>query len=79
LYWKETKHVLKYLRGTSEYGLWYRRTEGVKLQVLNDAYWAWSPSDRKSISGAIFTVESTTISEYNMKQRFVALNSGEIE
>ena len=24
LYWKVTKHVLRYLRGTSQYGLWYR-------------------------------------------------------
>ena len=31
LFWKETKQVLRYLRGTSQYGLWYRRIEGVKL------------------------------------------------
>ena len=24
LFWKVGKHVLRYLRGTSEYGLWYR-------------------------------------------------------
>ena len=24
LFWKAGKHVLRYLRGTSEYGLWYR-------------------------------------------------------
>eukprot|EP00253_Pinus_taeda_P004806 PITA_04806 len=32
LFWKAAKHVLRYLRGTSQYGLWYRQTEGVKLQ-----------------------------------------------
>ena len=26
LFWKVGKHVLRYLRGTSEYGLWYRWT-----------------------------------------------------
>eukprot|EP00253_Pinus_taeda_P036170 PITA_36170 len=31
IFWKEAKHVLRYLRGTSQYGLWYRRIEGVKL------------------------------------------------
>eukprot|EP00253_Pinus_taeda_P029458 PITA_29458 len=32
LFWKATKHVLRYLRGTTQYGLRYKRTEGVKLQ-----------------------------------------------
>ena len=29
LYWKEAKHVFRYLKGTNQHGLWYRRTEGV--------------------------------------------------
>eukprot|EP00253_Pinus_taeda_P024294 PITA_24294 len=32
LYWKESKHVLRYIRGTTQFGLWYKRTKGVKLQ-----------------------------------------------
>eukprot|EP00253_Pinus_taeda_P029631 PITA_29631 len=39
LFWKAAKHVLRYLRGTTQYGLWYRRTEGVKLQGFTDADW----------------------------------------
>jgi len=31
MFWNAAKHVLRYLIGTSQYGLWYRRTEGVKL------------------------------------------------
>ena len=31
MFWKAAKHVLRYLNGTSQYGLWYRRTERVKL------------------------------------------------
>eukprot|EP00253_Pinus_taeda_P014671 PITA_14671 len=26
MYWKVEKHVLRYLRGTTQFGLWYRRT-----------------------------------------------------
>lgn len=33
LYWKEIKHVLRYLRGTTKYRLWYRRKKGVKLKA----------------------------------------------
>jgi hypothetical protein len=38
LFWKEGKHVLRYMRGTSEYGLWYRQTDEVKLYGFTDAY-----------------------------------------
>eukprot|EP00253_Pinus_taeda_P016151 PITA_16151 len=36
LFWKATKHVFRYLRGTSQYGLWYKQIEGVKLQDFTD-------------------------------------------
>ena len=77
LFWKAAKHVLRYLRGTSQYGLWYRRTEGVKLQGFTDADWAGSPSDRKSTSGGIFNLCSDAVSWYSRKQRSVSLNSAE--
>jgi hypothetical protein len=51
----------------------------VKLQGFTDADWAGSPSDRKSTSGGIFSVGSTTVSWYNRKQRSVALSSAEAE
>ena len=51
LFWNETKHVLRYLKGTSQYGLWYRWIEGVKLQGFTEADWAGSPSNQKSTSG----------------------------
>ena len=77
LFWKAGKHVLRYLRGTTEYGLWYRWKEGVKLQGFTDVDWAGSPSDRKSPSGGIFSIILGTISWYSRKQRSVALSSAE--
>eukprot|EP00253_Pinus_taeda_P035255 PITA_35255 len=79
LYWKAEKHVLRYLKGTTHFGLWYRRAEGVKLQGFTDADWARSPSDRKSTSRGIFSIGSTTGSWYIRKQRSVALSSVEVE
>ena len=79
LFWKARKHVLRYLRGTTEYGLWYRWVEGVKLQGFTNADCASSPSDRKSTSGGIFSIGSTTISWYNRKQRSVGISSSEAE
>eukprot|EP00253_Pinus_taeda_P034609 PITA_34609 len=79
LFWKVAKHVLRYLRGTSQYWLWYKWIEGVKLQGLTDADWAESPSNRKSTSRGIFNLGSATVSWYSRKQRSVALSSAEVE
>ena len=77
LFWKAGKHVLRYLRGTIEYGLWYMQTEGVNLQGFTDVDWAESPSDGKSTLGGIFSIGSTTVSWYSRKERSVALISAE--
>ena len=79
MYWKATKHVLRYLRGTTKFGLWYRQIEGVKLKGFTDGDWARSPSDKKSTYGGIFSIGSMTVSWYNRKQRSVALSSTEAE
>eukprot|EP00253_Pinus_taeda_P027892 PITA_27892 len=79
LFWKEAKHVLRYLRGTYQYGLWYKWIEGVKLQGFTDADWAGSPSDWKSTSGGIFNLSLAAVSWYSRKQRSVALSSTEVE
>ena len=79
LFWKAGKHVLRYLRGTSEYGLWYRQTDEVKLHGFTDANWAGIPFNRKSTSRGIFSIGSTTISWYSRKKISMALISEEAE
>ena len=79
LFWKAGKHVLRYLRGTSGYGLWYRQLDEVKLCGFTDADWAGSPTDRKSTSGGIFSIGLTMVSWYNRKQRSMALSLEEVE
>ena len=51
----------------------------VKLHGFMDAYWAGNPTDRKSTSGGVFSIGSTTVSWYNRKQKYVALSSAEAE
>eukprot|EP00253_Pinus_taeda_P008557 PITA_08557 len=76
---KEAKHVLKYFRGTSQFGLWYIWSEGVKLQGFTNADWAGSRSNQKRTSGGIFNLRSVAVSWYSRKQRSVALSSAEAE
>ena len=75
LFWKAGKHVLRYLKGTSDYGLWYRQTDEVKLHGFTNAVWAGNPTDRKRISRGVFSIKSITVSWYKRKQRSVALSS----
>jgi hypothetical protein len=79
IFWKVGKHILRYMRGTYEYGLWYRQTDEVKLHGFTDVDWAGNPTDRKSTSGGIFSIISTVVSWYSRKQRFVALSSAKEE
>ena len=62
LFWKARKHVLRYLRGTSEYGLWYRQMDEVKLHGFTNADWAGSPTDKNNTSGGIFSIGSAAVS-----------------
>ena len=73
LYWKAKNHVLRYLKGTTQYGSWYIWIEGVKLCGFTNVDLAGSPSNRKSTSGGIFSVGSATVSWYNRKKRSMAL------
>eukprot|EP00253_Pinus_taeda_P033388 PITA_33388 len=75
LFLREAKHVLHYLIGTTQFGLWYRQTEGAKLRGFTNADWAGSPSDRKSTSSGIFSVGSALVSWYRRKHRSMALSS----
>jgi hypothetical protein len=49
------------------------------LHGFTDADWAGSPTDRKSTSGAIFSIRSIVVSWYSRKHRSVALSSAEVE
>jgi len=70
---------LRYLRGTFEYGLWYRQTDEVKLHGFTDADWEGSLTKRKSTSGGVFSIGSMVVYWYSRKQRSVALSSVEAE
>jgi hypothetical protein len=49
------KRILRYLRGTPDYGLLLRRSRSTNLVVYTDADWAGCPNTRRSTSGyAVF-------------------------
>ena len=52
------KRIMRYLKGTEDYGLWYKFGGNLDLKVFTDADWAGNLDDRKSTSGGAFTVIS---------------------
>lgn len=79
VHWTTTKHVLRYLRGTFEYGLRYTRGDGVKLIGYTDADWVGNAVDKKCTLGCCFSMGSGVVSWYSRKQKSVALSSTEAE
>jgi hypothetical protein len=77
VHWIAAKHVLRYLRGTMEYGLLYERSGGVRLTGFTDVDWAECAEDRKNTSGFCFNIGSGIISWFSRKQRSVALSFAE--
>ena len=81
-HWIASKHVLRYLKGTLDSELCYRKCDdGLTLIVYSDADWASSTDDRRSISGYCFSLNRAgpLISWKSRKQPTVALSSCEAE
>lgn len=73
------KHVLRYLKGTPDFGLTYRRTDTLEPFGYSDADWVNDLDDRKSISGQVFYLAGVPITWASRKQRTVTKSSMEAE
>jgi len=77
-HWKGLKRILRYIQGTIELGLLYRKDGGDALIAYSDADWGGS-SDRKSITGYLCKVYGNTVCWTTKKQPTVALSTTEAE
>ena len=73
------KHVMRYLKGTTDFGLYYDGNHDYRLYGYTDADWDGSISDRKSTLGGCFCLGSAMISWFSRKQCSVALSTVEAE
>jgi hypothetical protein len=74
-----TKHVIRYLKGTIDYGLIYDGDHDFTLSGYTDVDWAGSVFDRKSTSRCCFSLGSTMISWKSRKQSSIALSTAKAE
>ncbi|KAL0379752.1 UNVERIFIED_CONTAM: Retrovirus-related Pol polyprotein from transposon RE2 [Sesamum angustifolium] len=58
VHYAAAKRILRYLRGTKDFGIWYKSTNDAKLVGYTDSDWTGSVDDMKSTSGYTFSLGS---------------------
>ena len=79
-HWSGVKRILRYLRGTTDFGLVYDGKSSVNLVGFSDADWAGDVNTRRSTSGYVFQLgNNNTITWSSRKQATVAKSTTEAE
>ena len=72
------KRILRYLKGTSEHGIYYKRGEDMEgIVAYFDSDYAGDFDDRKSTSGYVFMMGSGAVAWCSKKQAVVTLSTTE--
>ena len=62
------KRIVRYLKGTEEYGLYYKKNEKFELRAYIDADWVENIDDGKSTSGGAFFLGKRLVTWTSKKQ-----------
>ena len=73
------KRIFRYLQGTIDFGLFYRKEKKLTLFGFTDSNYAGDPDDRRSTSGYVFMIGSGAVSWSSKKQQIVTLSTTESE
>ena len=76
---RAAKKVMRYLQGTKDYMLMYRRTYSLEVIGYSDAYFASCVDSRKSTSGYIFRLPDGAVSWRSAKQTLTVTSTMEAE
>lgn len=69
------KTIFKYFKGTSDYGLWYKKNCDFILKAYIDVDWVECVDDRRSTSGGAFFSRDGLVSWLSKKQDLVSLSA----
>ena len=78
-HWNGVKHILRYLQGTMDMGLYYPNVPKAELVGYADAGYMSDPHNARSQTGYLFTCGDTTISWRSTKQSITATSSNHAE
>ena len=71
------KRIIKYVKTTAEFGVWYSKDTSDVLVGYSDTDWAGNVDDRKSTSGGCFYVGNNLVSWMSKKQNSISLSTAE--
>jgi hypothetical protein len=77
-HWNAAKEVLRYLKGTLNYGIKYIDAYDVELTGYSDSDWAGNLDDRRSTTVYAFNIGSRVVSWSSKKKPIVSLSSIEV-
>ena len=78
-HWKGVKDIFRYLQGTKDLGLFYRRNQDLSVVGYADAGYLSDPHTSKSQTGYVFLCGGTTISWKSSKQTLVSTSTNHSE
>lgn len=78
-HWTAAKRVLRYLKGTSDFGITFTRSNQFNLTAYSDADWAGDKENRRSISGVFVFALGGPIIARSKQQDSVSLSTAEAE
>jgi histone deacetylase 1/2 len=78
-HWGLIKRALRYIRGSTDFGLHLRTCTELDLRVYTDADWAGCPDTRRSTSGYCVYLGDTLVSWSSKRQATVSRSSAEAE
>ena len=73
------KRIIKYVKTTAEFGVWYSKNTSDVLARYSDADLTGNVDDRKSTSGGCFYVGNNLVSWMSKKQNSISLSTAEAE
>ena len=73
------KRILRYLKATENYGLWYKFGGSLDLKVFIDVDWVGNIDDRKSTSGGAFFLGKRLVAWTNKKKNCTSQSIVEVE
>ena len=78
-HWNGIKHILRYLIGTSDMGLFYSKESKKQMLGYADAGYLSDPHKAQSQTGYVFSCNGAVISRKSVKQTMVATSSNHSE
>ncbi|GJS98228.1 zinc finger, CCHC-type containing protein [Tanacetum coccineum] len=76
---KEVKQVIRYIKGTKEHGIIYKKEGGCKITGYSDSSYGINTDQGKGTTGIVFYFGESPITWCTQKQPTVALSSCELE